>query len=134
MAWSIQDIARAAGTTSRILRHYGQVGLLSPSRVGRNGYRYCDQDSLVRLQRILLLRELGLGLPAIAEVLAGEEDPATALRVHLQLLEGEQQRIDRQIESVQTTLRKIEGGEELMAQEALDGSPLTPTGWQSCAP
>lgn len=121
MEWSIQDIARTAGTTSRTLRHYGHLGLLSPSRIGRNGYRYYDQHSLVRLQRILLLRELGLGLPAIAEVIAGEQDTAAALRVHLQLLEQEQQRIGRQIESVRTTLRKTEGGEQLMAQEALDG-------------
>jgi len=119
--WSIQDIARAAGTTSRTLRHYGQVGLLPPSRVGRNGYRYYDEGSLVRLQRILLLRELGIGLPAIAEVLAGEQEPAAALRVHLQLLEKEQQRIARQIKSVRSTLRKTEGGEQLMAEEVLDG-------------
>jgi len=83
--WSIQDLARAAGTTSRTLRHYGQLGLLPPSRIGANGYRYYDQDSLLRLQRILLLRELGLGLPVIAEVLAGEQDTAAALRTHLDL-------------------------------------------------
>lgn len=121
MEWSIQDVARLAGTTSRTLRHYGQIGLLEPSRVGGNGYRYYDQDAVVRLQRILLLRELGLGLPAIAEVLAGAMDPAAALRVHLDLLRLEQQRIARQIESVRTTLRKTEGGEQLMAAEALDG-------------
>ena len=119
--WSIQDLARAAGTTSRTLRHYGEVGLLRPSRIGGNGYRYYDQDSLVRLQRILLLRDLGLGLPAIAEVLDGQRDPATALRTHLALLEQERQRIGRQIESVRTTLRKTEGGEELMAEEVFDG-------------
>lgn len=121
MEWSIQDIARIAGTTSRTLRHYGQLGLLEPSRVGRNGYRYYDEGSLVRLQRILLLRELGIGLPAIAEVLGGAQEPASALRVHLRLLDKEQQRIARQIESVRTTLRKMEGGEELMAEEVLDG-------------
>jgi DNA-binding transcriptional MerR regulator len=119
--WSIQDIARAAGTTSRTLRHYGELGLLEPSRIGRNGYRYYDQDSLVRLQRILLLRELGLGLPAIAEVLDGQRDTTAALRTHLELLEQERQRIGRQIESVKTTLRKTEGGEQLMAQEMFDG-------------
>ena len=119
--WSIQDIARSAGTTSRTLRHYGQIGLLEPSRVGNNGYRYYDQDSLVRLQRILLLRELGLGLPAIAEVLDGERDSATALRAHLEWLERERTRIGRQIESVRTTLRKTEGGEQLMAEEVFDG-------------
>jgi DNA-binding transcriptional MerR regulator len=121
MEWSIQDIARTAGTTSRTLRHYGEIGLLEPSRVGRNGYRYYDQDCLVRLQRILLLRELGLGLPAIAEVLAGQRDTGAALRTHLALLEQERQRLGRQIESVKTTLRKTEGGEQLMAEEVFDG-------------
>ncbi|MFG1790891.1 MerR family transcriptional regulator [Nocardia sp. NPDC049149] len=119
--WSIQDLAKAAGTTSRTLRHYGQLGLLAPSRIGANGYRYYDQDSLVRLQRILLLRELGLSLPVIAEVLAGEKDPAAALRTHLELLRQEQDRIRRQIESVQSTLHKTERGEQLMAAEVFDG-------------
>ncbi|WP_406235213.1 MerR family transcriptional regulator [Nocardia sp. NBC_01009] len=119
--WSIQDLAKAAGTTSRTLRHYGQLGLLPPSRIGANGYRYYDQNSLVRLQRILLLRELGLGLPAIAEVLAGQQGTTTALRAHLELLRQEQDRIRRQIESVTTTLHKTERGEQLMAAEVFDG-------------
>lgn len=121
MEWSIQDIARSAGTTSRTLRHYGQLGLLEPSRRTGNGYRYYDQDALVRLQRILLLRELGLGLPAIAEILDGQRDTAAALRTHLELLEAERARIGRQIESVRKTLRKTEGGEQLMPEEAFDG-------------
>ncbi|MCX4096622.1 MerR family transcriptional regulator [Nocardia sp. alder85J] len=119
--WSIQELARAAGTTSRTLRHYGERGLLPPARVGTNGYRYYDQDSLLRLQRILLLRELGLGLSVIAEVLAGQQDTAAALRTHLDLLEQERVRITRQIASVHTTLRKTEAGEPLMAEEVFDG-------------
>ncbi|QKV77214.1 MerR family transcriptional regulator [Amycolatopsis sp. Hca4] len=121
MEWSIQDIARSAGTTSRTLRHYDAVGLLEPSRIGGNGYRYYDEQALVRLQRILLLRELGLGLPAIAEVLDGQRDSAAALETHLELLEAERRRIGRQIESVRTTLRKLKGGERLMAEEVFDG-------------
>ncbi|MGK3200106.1 MerR family transcriptional regulator [Amycolatopsis sp. MEPSY49] len=121
MEWSIQDLARSAGTTSRTLRHYGAVGLLEPSRVGSNGYRYYDEHALVRLQRILLLRELGLGLPAIAEVLDGQRDRAAALETHLELLEQERRRIGRQIDSVRTTLRKLKGGERLMAEEVFDG-------------
>ncbi|MFF8960470.1 MerR family transcriptional regulator [Streptomyces sp. NPDC014894] len=121
MEWSIQEIARRAGTTSRTLRHYGELGLLEPSRVGRNGYRYYGPEALVRLQRILLLRELGLGLPAIAEVLRGQRDTAVALRAHLGLLEQERERIGRQIASVRTTLHKTERGEELMAEDVLDG-------------
>ncbi|MFD7611347.1 MerR family transcriptional regulator [Streptomyces sp. NPDC059828] len=121
MEWSIQDIAKKAGTTSRTLRHYGELGLLVPSRIGGNGYRYYDQDALVVLQRILLLRELGLGLPAIADVLAGQRDTAAALRTHLRLLEQEQERIARQISSVRTTLDRTEKGEALMAEEVFDG-------------
>ncbi|WP_028476018.1 MerR family transcriptional regulator [Nocardia sp. CNY236] len=119
--WSIQHLAKAAGTTSRTLRHYGQIGLLPPSRVGTNGYRYYDRHSLVRLQRILLLRELGLGLPVIAEVLAGQQDSAAALRTHLELLQQEQDRIRRQIESVSTMLHKTESGEQLVVQDVFDG-------------
>ncbi|MFF8552882.1 MerR family transcriptional regulator [Streptomyces sp. NPDC015501] len=121
MEWSIQEIARRAGTTSRTLRHYGDIGLLAPSRVGSNGYRYYDQDALVRLQRILLLRELGLSLSAVKDVLAGQRDTAVALRAHLRLLEQEQARIGRQIASVRTTLHKTLEGMELMADEVFDG-------------
>ncbi|MFF4169703.1 TipAS antibiotic-recognition domain-containing protein [Streptomyces sp. NPDC001744] len=121
MEWSIQEIAKKAGTTSRTLRYYGECGLLEPSRIGANGYRYYDQAALVRLQRILLLRELGLSLPAIAEVLEGQRDTSAALRAHLALLEQERERLARQIASVRTTLRKTENGEELMAEEVFDG-------------
>jgi DNA-binding transcriptional MerR regulator len=121
MEWAIQDITRLAGTTSRTLRHYGELGLLQPSRVGHNGNRFYDQDCLIRLQRILLLRQLGLSLPTIAEVLAGQRDTVAALRIHLELLEQERERIGRQIESVKTTIRKTKGSEKLMAEEILDG-------------
>lgn len=120
MDWSIQEVARLAGTTSRTLRHYGEVGLLEPSRVGSNGYRYYDGVALVRLQRILMLRDLGLGIPAIADVLAKGDD-AGALANHLRWLQQEKERLDRQIASVESTIRKMEGGEQLMAEDMFKG-------------
>lgn len=121
MEWSIHQIARAAGTTSRTLRYYGEAGLLTPSRTGNNGYRFYDEDALVRLQRILLLRELGLGIPEITRVLGGEQDPVSALGLHLRFLHSEKDRLVRQIASVQTTLLKLKGGEQLMPNEVFDG-------------
>lgn len=121
MEWSIIDIARLAGTTSRTLRHYDGVGLLAPSRVGTNRYRYYDEQALVRLQRILLLRELGLGILAIIEVMDGQRDSAHALSVHLEWLAREEERLDRQIASVELTIRKLEGGEQLVADQMFDG-------------
>lgn len=123
--WSIQEIARLAGTTSRTLRHYGEIGLLPPSRIAANGYRHYDSAALVRLQRILLLRELGLGLPQIADVLnagagrAGGE--AAALETHLALLREEQSRLARQIASVESTITALRGGEKPMAENMFDG-------------
>ena len=121
MDWSIQEVARLAGTTSRTLRHYGDVGILPATRVGDNGYRYYDELALSRLQRILLLRELGLGIPAISSVLEGQRDNAQALVSHLHWLQEEKNRLDRQIASVETTIRKMEGGEQLMAEEMFNG-------------
>lgn len=121
MEWSIQQIARLAGTTSRTLRHYDELGLVPPSRIGSNGYRYYDEHALVRLQRVLLLRELGLGLPQIADVLAQEYDEASALTTHLSLLRQEQDRLARQIAAVEHTINALRGGEELMAETMFDG-------------
>lgn len=121
MDWSIQEIAKLAGTTSRTLRHYDELGLLAPSRIASNGYRHYDERALVRLQRILLLRELGLGLPAIGEVLEGDAAEAQALSAHLGWLRQEQHRLARQIASVETTIERLEGGERLMAEEMFDG-------------
>jgi MerR family transcriptional regulator, thiopeptide resistance regulator len=121
MEWSIQDVARLASTTSRTLRHYGEIGLLEASRIGSNGYRYYDERALTRLQRILLLRELGLGLPAVAEVLDGQRDDTSALLTHLEWLTAEKSRVDHQIASVQKTITKLKGGEQLMAEEMFNG-------------
>ncbi len=121
MEWSIQQIAKLAGTTSRALRHYGDIGLLAPSSVGSNGYRHYDERALVRLQRILLLRELGLPLPQIAEILDRPTNEEHALSAHLSWLRQEQDRLARQIASVETTIETLRGGEQLMAEDMFDG-------------
>lgn len=75
----------------------------------------------MRLQRILLLRQLGLGLPQIGDVLDREVPEDAALTAHLQLLQSERERLDRQIRAVTTTIRARQEGAPLMAEEALDG-------------
>jgi DNA-binding transcriptional MerR regulator len=121
MEWSIQQIAKLAGTTSRTLRHYGDIGLLAPSSIGHNGYRHYDEQALVRLQRILMLRELGLPLPQIAEVLDRPPTQEHALTAHLDWLRQEQDRLTRQIASVEHTIETLRGGEQLMAEDMFDG-------------
>lgn len=118
---SIQEVARITGTTSRTLRHYDQIGLLRPSRVGANGMRFYDDGALLRLQRILLLRELGVGLTEVRRVLDRELDDVAALRRHLRLLRADQERLTRQIASVERTITAREQGAALMETDMFDG-------------
>ncbi len=65
MAYTIKEIADMAGVTTRTLRYYDEIGLFPPVRIGDNGYRYYDHDSLLRLQQILFFRELDVALKDI---------------------------------------------------------------------
>ena len=70
---TLSEVARLSGVSVRALHHYDEIGLLKPDHVGENGYRYYGHQALLRLQQILLHREMGLSLSAIAKVL---DDPA----------------------------------------------------------
>lgn len=134
---SVQQVARASGTTSRTLRHYDRIGLLPPTEIGANGYRYYDDRALVRLQRILLLRELGLGLEAIARVLDTQDEQARGhpaptaeaeiLQTHLAILHRERDRLQAQISAVERTITALRrsGTEptegDLMTHRMFDG-------------
>lgn len=113
MAWSIAQVARMSKVTSRTLRHYDDIGLLTPAWVGRNGYRYYEREQLLSLQRILIMRELGLGLDAIAEIIHDGRDQAEALRMHHGWLLAERDRFDRLARTVARTIDELEGGDNV---------------------
>jgi DNA-binding transcriptional MerR regulator len=119
--WSIAEVARMSGVTSRTLRHYDAIGLLRPARVAADGRRHYGRGELLRLQRILLLRELGVGLPAIAEALAGDGDEIAVLRRHRDWLEGERGRLARLVGTVEKTIASLEGGEQMSAEDMFAG-------------
>lgn len=65
----VQEFAKLAGVTVRALHHYDRLKLHSPAHRSERGYRlYCHED-LGRLERILVLRYLGLSLREIAALL-----------------------------------------------------------------
>ncbi|MFH8604815.1 MerR family transcriptional regulator [Streptomyces flaveolus] len=57
----IGELARAAGTTARALRHYEEAGLISSERA-HNGYRVYDERAVVRVRNIRHLLSVGLTL------------------------------------------------------------------------
>jgi DNA-binding transcriptional MerR regulator len=126
MCWSINEVAKLSGVTSRTLRHYDHIGLLPPARTGANGYRYYEQAQLLRLQRILLLRELGVGLNEIAKVLDGERDELEALRRHHRQLLDDERRLHQLAITVATTIAYLERGIAMPAEELFEGFAVTP--------
>ena len=121
MVWSIAEVARMSRVTSRTLRHYDAIGLLPPAWTGDNGYRYYERDQVLRLQQILLLRDLGLGLDAVAEVLDGRHRTVDVLRNHQQWLRTEQERLARLAATVAKTIEDLEGGDTVKMEELFDG-------------
>ena len=119
MSWSIAQVARMSGVTSRTLRHYDEIGLLPPAEIGGNGYRYYETGELLRLQQILLLRQLGLGLAEIKEILGRGTDPVIALREHLKRLLAERDRLETLAHTIERTIGELEhqtGDDPLMAK------------------
>ncbi len=71
-AYQVKEVSRIAGVSVRTLHHYDEIGLLVPATRSAGGYRLYDQTSLLRLQQILIGRELGLPLEEIRRSL---DDP-----------------------------------------------------------
>ncbi|MEV7603288.1 MerR family transcriptional regulator [Kitasatospora sp. NPDC089797] len=57
----IGELAERAGTTTRALRYYEQLGLLPARRAG-NGYRAYGEEDLRLLREIRMLQDFGFGL------------------------------------------------------------------------
>ncbi len=72
----IGDFSRLGQVSIKTLRYYDEVGLLKPLSVDRfTGYRYYSANQLVRLNRIILLKDLGFSLEQIAQVLCEGVSP-----------------------------------------------------------
>lgn len=123
MSWSIADVARMTNVTSRTLRHYDAIGLLPPAWTAAGGRRYYEREQLLRLQQVLLLRELGLGLEAIGDVLAAQSEASTVevLRRHRALLLAEHRRLGRLVETVTDTIEDLEKGNTMAVEKMFEG-------------
>ena len=116
---TVKQLSRLAGVTPRALHHYDAIGLLKPSRIGGNGYRYYGEDSLLRLQQILFYRELDLPLDDIRKILARRDfDVLGALQSHRQALNQQVGRLNRLIQTVDHTINYLKG-ERPMSEKGL---------------
>jgi DNA-binding transcriptional MerR regulator len=115
--WRIGELADATGVTVRTLHHYENRGLMrSPARtVG--GHRLYGEDDVRRLYRIRALRDLGLSLTEVGEVL-GSAEPRLA-----DLLSEQVARVEDQIARLEELRERLRAArqqlDDVMGAEAL---------------
>ena len=121
MGRSVGEVARLAGVTVRTLHHYDQVGLLRPTGRSAAGYRVYGEADLVRLQRILGYRELGLALDDIATILSDPRlDPVEHLRSQHALVRVRIGRLQQQLAAIEKTLEAHQMGIQLDPEEMFE--------------
>lgn len=87
----INEVEAIVGVTRRNIRFYEKEGLLTPARNHQNGYRDYTDAEVEELERIKLLRKLGVPLDEIRRMQQGNVTVSDAMRRHVITLEREQE-------------------------------------------
>jgi len=130
---TVKQLAAISGVTVRTLHHYDEIGLLKPASVGSNGYRYYGRIELLRLQRILFHREIGVPLSSIGELLDLEEAGAVGVLLqHRARLESERERYRVLIETIDRTILDLKGDTAMSNADLYQGfSPEKQAGYEA---
>lgn len=105
---TITELAQEFEVTPRAIRFYEDVGLLTPSRAGRN--RVYSQRDRTRLKLTLRGKRLGLSLQEIKQLVDMYESPSdtvSQLQAFLGVLADHRRQLERQREDVELTLVEI---------------------------
>ena len=118
MKMRIKEFADLTGVSVRTLHYYDEIGLLPPAFVDRStGYRYYDEEALLRMQEILFYRELDFPLKRIGQFLSSPDyDKHQALQSQKHLLTLKKERLERLICAIDGAMK----GENVM--NAFDNS------------
>ena len=118
MKMLIREFAEFTGVSVRTLHYYDEIGLLTPAFVDRDtGYRFYDENSILRMQEILFYRELDFSLKRIQEILESPNYNRTeALKEQKHLLTLKKERLERLISVIDDSVK----GENVM--KAFDNS------------
>lgn len=118
MVYSIRELAELAGVSTRTLRYYNEIGLLTPLYVNETGCRYYGEQEVALLQQILFYRERGFDLKSIKSIIYEEDfDLLNAMQEHLKQLEEQQKHTAALIQTVKQTILSMKGKCNMSDQE-----------------
>ena len=122
MEYTINKLAKLAGVSTRTLRYYDEIELLSPKRISSNSYRVYGQNEVDLLQQILLYRELDVTLDEIKRIIWSKNyDCMNALQGHLSALKTKRERVDSLIANVEKTISAMKGEIIVNDKEKFEG-------------
>ena len=103
----IKEFSEACGVSVRTLHYYDEIGLLKPSFVDDwTGYRYYDENSLLRMQEIMFYRELDFSLKNISQIITSPNyDKEKALSQQKKLLILKKERLEKLISSIDDAMK-----------------------------
>ncbi|WP_025274664.1 MerR family transcriptional regulator [Haloglycomyces albus] len=111
--WSIGELARMSGLSTRTLRHWDAKGLLTPVRTDAGRVRYYGRAELLRLQEIVLYRRMAMSLDSIRSIVDGHTDHVDALRGHRERLRQAREHVAALERTVASTIAQLEGDEAM---------------------
>ena len=106
------ETARRLGVTSKALRVYEREGLIVPYRA-ESGWRLYGPIQLARLHHIIVLRDLGLPLKSIKQLMASQSRLREVLRLQRESLEARQAKISHAIELIKAAECRLDEGRDL---------------------
>lgn len=102
--YKIGEFSKITNLTVKALRYYDEIGILKPSLVLENGYRYYNEDNFQKAMQIKLLKDLGFSMNEIKDVLDNIDDDND---LQDYLLE-KKQKIEKQIKNEKNIIQKID--------------------------
>jgi MerR family transcriptional regulator, thiopeptide resistance regulator len=119
--FTVRQLSKIAGITRRTLHYYDEIGLLKPARIGENGYRYYGEEALLRLQQILLYRQLDIPLDQVKAIMEGGDfDMMDALENHKKQLYLRIDHLQRLIHTLDNTILHLKGKKEMSPQQLFE--------------
>lgn len=97
------EIAKLCGVTVRTVQYYDARGILVPAELSEGGRRLYSENDLKRMQIICFLRDLGLSIDSISQILS-EEDSNSVISL---LLEQQEQALRTEIAEREEKLDKL---------------------------
>lgn len=120
--YSVKQVAQLANVSVRTLHYYHEIGLLKPTRIEANGYRRYDRAALLRLQQILLYRELGFDLDQIKAMLEQDsEDRVATLYAHRTALQANLSKLQDLLQTVDETIAQLKGEHPMNDKRLFNG-------------